>query len=606
MDNENTHNVTEKRKGIVNITTNMNCKISLDGQEVGLTEDAAFTIKDVPFGRHLLEGTTHRHIISREIFLSLPTLNVRLVLEERGGVLTIESQIDKCHVEIEGKNYECPAIINDLKRGVHPITVSGDGFQFTDKVRIQNNQTTLYRITEQLVKEKETEAALRHYQHALEMPEATLGDRKRKISTLDEILINENRFDLAEGIETHRRLVQAIRQEEYSKETMAKVIRIEKAKTKRKYKWIFSIAAVILVLAVGISIVIFRTNRKQKDERFYQKIVQSGTITDYRNYLKSFGKSAEHYPEASSFLNKAERDQQQFSQAKRTGTITAYEEYLKKFGQTARYRDKAESTLKKLKIKRDFPVILKQLNMISVSGGSYFMGASPAEKGDNSDNRPPVWVKINPFAICRHEVTFAEYNVFCKETGHHLPADSGFGREKRPVINVSWNDALSYCSWLSKKTGLIVRLPSEAEWEFACRSSRMSIFFWGNKMDSRYCVSGKKRRGRTRPVENTKPNDLGLYDMSGNVYEWCSDSYQDPFSPGKGQKYHGSSYRFFQKYDKNESENPVFNAWGDRRALRGGSYRSSDFSCTSSHRAGALPKTKRSDIGFRIAVTIPR
>ncbi|MCK5878330.1 MAG: SUMF1/EgtB/PvdO family nonheme iron enzyme, partial [Holophagae bacterium] len=144
-----------------------------------------------------------------------------------------------------------------------------------------------------------------------------------------------------------------------------------------------------------------------------------------------------------------------------------------------------------------------------------------------------------------------------------------------------------------------------AEWEFACRSSRMSIFFWGNEMDNQYCVSGEKRRGRTRPVGNTKPNALGLFDMSGNVYEWCSDHYQDPFSPGKG-KYLGSSYLFFQKYDKNKSENPVFNAWGNRRAIRGGSYRSSDFSCTSSHRAGALPQTKRSDIGFRIAVIIPQ
>lgn len=606
MDDKSDHNSTEKRAGVVHVTANMNCTISLDGSEAGLTEDAAFTFQNVPFGRHLLEGSTHRHFASKEVFLSLPTLNVRLVLEERGGTLTVENETNGCRVGIEGKNYECPVTISNLKRGVYPITVSGDGFQFTDKVRIQNNQTTPYRITEELVKEKETEAAKRHYQHALGMAERTLGDQKRKISALDEFLVNENRFDLTEGIETHRRLLQAIRQEEFSRETISKTIQIEKTRKKRKYGWILSITVIVLVLAIGTAVVLLRSQRNRKDEQFYQKAAQSGAPVDYRNYLKLFGENATHYREAHTFVDRVERDHEQFNQARLQGTIPAYEKYLKEFGQVARYREMAESALHELMVKRDFPVTLKKMNLISMSGGSFFMGASPAEKGDNGDNQPPVWVKVNPFAIGRYEVTFDEYAVFCKKTGRSLPSDSRFGRGKHPVINVSWNDAQSYCAWLSEKTGLIVYLPSEAEWEFACRSSRMSIFFWGNEMDNRYCVSGKKRRGRTRPVGSTKPNNLGLFDMSGNVYEWCSDRYQDPFSPGKGQKYLGSSYRFFQKYKKNKSGNPVFNAWGNRRIIRGGSYRSSDFSCTSSHRAGALPKTKRSDIGFRIAVTIPQ
>ena len=606
MVNEGSHNAAEKPRGVVNVTTNMNCTISLDGQEAGLTEDAAFSFQDVPFGRHVLEGATHRHFTSKEIFLSLPILNVKLVLEERGGKLAIESEMEECQVGLEENSYECPATIDNLKRGVYPITVSGDAFRFTDKVRIQNNQTTIYRITQQLVKEKETEAALRHYQHALQMPEVTLRDRKRKISALDEFLLNENRFDLAEGIETHRRLVQAIRQEEFAKETMTKAIQVEKLRKKKKYGLIFSIIAVVLIVAVVISVILTRSSRNQHDEQAYRKALQSSALIDYQDYLKGFGKSANHYSDARSFVDRAERDEQQFNQAKVSNTITSFQNYLAEFGQKAYHRTEAERELKKLTVKRDFPATMKKMDMVVVPGGSYFMGASPAEKGNSDNNQPPVWVKINPFAICQHEVTFDDFDAFCRETGTTLPNDARFGRGKRPVINVSWSMAMNYCRWMSEKTGLAVRLPSEAEWEFSCRASRMSIFFWGNQMDSRYCVSGRKRRGRTRPVESTLPNDLHLFDMSGNVYEWCSDRYQDPFSPGKNEKYRGSSYRFFQKYEKNESKNPVFKAWGDRRVLRGGSYRSSDFSCSSSHRSGALPETKRNNVGFRIAITIPQ
>lgn len=605
MNNGDSYNGTGKPRGVINVTTNMNCTISLDGQEAGLTEDAAFIFQDIPFGRHVIEGATHRHFISKEIFLSLPTLNVRLVLEERGGKLAIESEMEECQIGLEGNSYECPVSIENLKRGVYPITVSGEGFRYTDKVRIQNNQTTSYRITPQLVNEKEKEAALRHYQHALEMPEATLRERKRKVSALDKILVSENRFDLTEGIERHRQLVQAIRQEEFATETMAKAIKIEKIKKKKKYGLIFSIIAVVLIVAVAIAIIIARSSRNRHDEEAYRKALQSNTLVDYQTYLKSFGEGANHFSDARAFVDRAERDQQQFTEAKVTHTIASYKRYLAEFGQKAYHRKEAERELKQLIVKRDFPITLKKLDLIVVPGDSYFMGASPAEKGDNENNRPPVWVKINAFAIGQHEVTFDEFDTFCRETGTTLPDDAGFGRGKRPVINVSWNIARDYCRWLSEKTGLIVRLPSEAEWEFACRASRMSIFFWGNQMDSRYCVSGRKRRGRTRPVKSTLPNDLNLYDMSGNVYEWCSDRYQDPLSPGKN-KYLGSSYRFPQKYEKNESQNPVFKAWGNRRVLRGGSFRSSDFSCSSSHRSGALPETKRNNVGFRIAVTIPQ
>ncbi len=606
MNSETNHQQAGKRTGVIHVSTNMNCTLSLDSREVGPTDNASFTFRDIPFGRHLLEGSTPRHFAAKEIFLNLPELNIRLVLKERGGTLTVESEMEKCRIEIEGKSYDCPVTVPDLKRGVIAIHISGEGFQFTDKVRIQNNQTTAYRITEAFVREKELEVAKRNFEQILKLPEATLKDRKHKVRALDEILVNEQRFDLKEGIETHRRLVQAIRREEFARETMNKSIKIEKIRKKRKYSLIFSITAVILLLVSATAFFISRSNRIRNDENYYQKAIKSGSPAEYTAYLKSFGKNARHFKEAQHFLDKSEKDIQAFNQAILTNTIAAFENYLKIFGENAIHRTEALIILKKLRTKQNFPEFVKKLELAVLPCGSYSMGASPAEKTGTGDNLPTVWVKINPFAIGRHEVTFNEYGLFCKETGLPLPKDAGFGRGNRPVINVSWKDALAYCKWLSQKTGLIVRLPSEAEWEYACRASHMSIFFWGNEMNHQYCISGKKRRGRTRPVKSTKPNGFGLYEMSGNVYEWCSDQYQDPLSPGKNEQYRGSSYRFFQKYEKNESGNPVFRAWGNRRVIRGGSYRNSDFACRSSHRAGALPETKRSDIGFRIAVTIPQ
>ncbi len=606
MQHEENRGTPDKANGTLEVTTNMNCNISLDGNPAGVTQNATFTFENIPFGRHLLEGSTQRYLGSKEIFLNIPVLKVRLTLAERGGTLQVESDLAEYKIRLEGKDYDPPVTLENMKRGVYIITVSGNGFRFQDKIRILNHQTTRYKITEDLVKEKEIDAAKENYHHALELPETTLAERKRKISVLDKILVKETRFDLSEGIAVHRRLVQTIRQEEFAKDTMKKAIQIEKTKKKRRYGWILSIAAALIVLAIGTTIVVTRAKRNRQDEAAYRNAASSGSVSAYRDYLKTFGKNANHYSEAVALVKTAERDKRTFQLAISANTINAYKSYLREFGKTARFRKEAEHNLRKLEIKRDFPKKLKELNLVVIPRGSYFMGASPAESATPGDNQPPVWVRINPFAISRHEVTFDEYDAYCRETGQPLPNDSRFGRGKRPVINVSWNDAISYCAWLSQKTGLMVRLPSEAEWEFACRGGRMSIFFWGNEMDHRYCISGMKKRGRTRPVETTKANDFGLYDMSGNVYEWCADRYQDPLSPGKGERYRGSSYRFFRKYTENESKNPVFNAWGNRRVIRGGSYKSSDFSCRSSHRSGAMPNIKRNDIGFRIAVTIPQ
>ncbi|GGY70410.1 hypothetical protein GCM10011613_13570 [Cellvibrio zantedeschiae] len=172
--------------------------------------------------------------------------------------------------------------------------------------------------------------------------------------------------------------------------------------------------------------------------------------------------------------------------------------------------------------------------LVRVPAGSFTMG-----NDNNMHSAPAHKVAIKAFAISKYEVTFAEYDFFAQSTNKPLPGDNGWGREDRPVIHVSWNDAVAYTQWLSKTTGKKFRLPTEAEWEYAARAGSTTTYWWGdNELDAK----GKAncRRGcssnysglfgsKTAPVGNYTPNAFGLYDVSGNVSEWVQDCYQDNY-----------------------------------------------------------------------------
>jgi len=183
-------------------------------------------------------------------------------------------------------------------------------------------------------------------------------------------------------------------------------------------------------------------------------------------------------------------------------------------------------------------------------------------------------VSLRPFAIARHEVSFDEYDLFAEATDRKMPDDQGWGRGKRPVINVSWEDAMAYAEWLSQQSGVSYRLPSEAEWEYAVRAGTETARFWGDDPNlacqyaNVYDLTGKKARdigwthhdcddgeANTAPVGRYGANPFGLNDMLGNVWEWTADCW------------HGS-------YDKAPTDG---SAWeqadgGDctRRVVRGG------------------------------------
>lgn len=178
--------------------------------------------------------------------------------------------------------------------------------------------------------------------------------------------------------------------------------------------------------------------------------------------------------------------------------------------------------------KADYTETVTKMEFVVIPGGTFVMG-------DNSDNfaSPEHEVSIKTFLLGRYEVTYEQYAKFCTATGRLLPSDQGWGMAKRPVVDVTWDDAVAFTEWLSEQSGKRMRLPSEAEWEYAARSGTITKYPWGdeigkNKANCDGC--GSQWDGlMTSPVGSFPPNGFGLYDMIGNVYEWCLDAKHDNY-----------------------------------------------------------------------------
>jgi len=180
--------------------------------------------------------------------------------------------------------------------------------------------------------------------------------------------------------------------------------------------------------------------------------------------------------------------------------------------------------------------------MVVIPPGKFLMGSPEKEPGRFGDEGPEHEVTISKsFAIGRYAVTFEEWDYAQSDkdwrriTGlePRKPEDEGWGRGNRPVIDVSWDDAHAYMKWLSAKTGHEYRLPYEAEWEYAARAGTETPFWWGASItpdqanyDGNYPYGDSKKgefRGRILPVDRFEPNPWGLYQVQGNVWEWCAD-----------------------------------------------------------------------------------
>lgn len=181
--------------------------------------------------------------------------------------------------------------------------------------------------------------------------------------------------------------------------------------------------------------------------------------------------------------------------------------------------------------------------MIQLPGGKFRMGGASGVIA--VDEVPRHMVSIEPFMISVYEVTFAEYNVFAKATMRKLPDNSGWDRKTHPVNNVAWNDALAYTRWLSKQTGKQYRLLSEAEWEYAARAGTTSSFWWGTSAGSgnAHCFDCQTDYSTSKPAKigTYKPNQFGLYDTAGNLFEWVHDCYHKNYkdAPTDGSVWEG-------------------------------------------------------------------
>ncbi len=226
--------------------------------------------------------------------------------------------------------------------------------------------------------------------------------------------------------------------------------------------------------------------------------------------------------------------------------------------------------------------------MVAVPAGEFWMGSKDGE-GD-ADEHPRHKVAISrPFAVGRFPVTFDEWDAAVAAGGvTRKPDDYGWGRGRRPVIDVSWDDAQAYVKWLSGKTGQRYRLLSEAEWEYCCRAGTETAYSFGDTITKAQAQfsEGWGSAGKTVEVGSFPPNAFGLYDMHGNVWEWCEDCWNESYN---GAPADGSAW-----------------ATGDCtfRVLRGGSWLSLPQILRAARRLRDDAEYRVSIGGFRVARTL--
>ncbi len=232
--------------------------------------------------------------------------------------------------------------------------------------------------------------------------------------------------------------------------------------------------------------------------------------------------------------------------------------------------------------------------MVVIPGGTFTMGSPRDEKSRDEDEGPQHEVTVPRFAMGRHPVTFEEYDAFCaKSGGPRKPDDEGWDRGRRPVINVSAQDAEAYTRWLADRTGGLYRLPSEAEWEYACRAGTKTRHWFGD--DDRqlkdHAWFGKNAGGKTQPVgAEGHANPWGLSDMHGNVLEWVQDCWHGNYNEAPTD---GSAWMATNGGDCSRS------------VLRGGSWNGNPWFLRSANRIRSLRTSRYFSIGFRLARTLP-
>ncbi|MCK5524944.1 MAG: SUMF1/EgtB/PvdO family nonheme iron enzyme [Thiomargarita sp.] len=260
------------------------------------------------------------------------------------------------------------------------------------------------------------------------------------------------------------------------------------------------------------------------------------------------------------------------------------------------YLAQVKETLKEAGSKIPGNIIRDQLQdgslgpeMVVIPAGQFRMG--DVQEGGYKDEQPVHWTSVNHFAMGRYEVTFEEYDHFTEATGRDKPDDQGWGRGKRPVINVSWEDANAYAVWLSEQTGKKYRLPTETEWEYAARAETERQYWWDNEIGTQRanCQGCKSQwdMKETAPVGSFSANTFGLYDTVGNVWEWTCSKYESQYT-GQEQECIND--------DNNQSD----------RVIRGGSWFNKPRDVRAANRNWIRPSIRYYGYGFRLVLVFQK
>lgn len=213
-------------------------------------------------------------------------------------------------------------------------------------------------------------------------------------------------------------------------------------------------------------------------------------------------------------------------------------------------------------------------DLVLLPGGTFSMG----QEDGRADERPVHRVTLAPFRLCRFQVTHADFAAF---------RPFAFDHPSLPVTSVNWFDAVSYCDWLSREWQLRLRLPTEAEWEFAARAGLyQQPYPWGSSPpETRPDYSSRWFHG-PEPIGSSKPNRYGLFDLCENVHEWCADWYAPDY------------------YISSPESNPPGPASGSRRVSRGGAWRHHVKISRCAARSSLPPEYRYADYGFRVAADL--
>jgi eukaryotic-like serine/threonine-protein kinase len=240
------------------------------------------------------------------------------------------------------------------------------------------------------------------------------------------------------------------------------------------------------------------------------------------------------------------------------------------------------------------------LEMVQIPGGTFMMGSPETEEGSYNPESPQHQVTVPGFFMGKYQVTQAQYQAVMSNN------PSKFKGEKRPVEQVSWDGAVEFCQKLSQKTGKTYRLPSEAEWEYSCRAGTTTPLYFGEIITTELanyqgtywdykgtiypghygqCLKGEYRE-ETTTVGSFPPNAFGLYDMHGNVWEWCQDSWHDNYNDAPRD---GSAW---------------INNDNDYRILRGGSWSDYARNCRCAYHSYDTQALRDNGVGFRVVVVV--